>query len=292
MPRLILNFMVNTIKHMAMFPEFKTGKLERPLMIHSSGRLFSTVSLAFLLFFTGYQSLSAQSSAAEKKWNFLTDVYLMFPYMDGETGIGESLILPVDASPGDIFSKLKMGAMLYLEANTDKWAITSDLVYMNLNQEVTPGTIVNSGNVTAKQLIWEAAGLYRITPFLEAGVGGRLNYLETGVDVRRNVFPAGTEEVTGQESKTWYDPVVIARLTADIHDKWLFQFRGDIGGFGIGSDLTWQLHATAGYRFTKLFQMSLGYRILSTDYKTGEEPKEFLFDVSEFGPEIRFGFNF
>lgn len=277
---------------MAKFPEFRTGKPERPSVIHSSGRLFYTVCLALLLFLMGHPRLSAQSSAPEKKWYFLTDVYLMFPYLDGETGIGESLILPVDASPGDIFSKLKMGAMLYLEANTDKWAITSDLVYMNLKQEVTPGTIVNSGNVTAKQLIWEAAGLYHITPFLEAGVGGRLNYLETGIDVRRNVIPSGTEEVTGQESKTWYDPVVIARLTADIHDKWLFQFRGDIGGFGIGSDLTWQLHATAGYRFTKLFQMSLGYRILSTDYRTGEEPKEFLFDVYEFGPEIRFGFNF
>ncbi|MCK7541720.1 MAG: hypothetical protein MZV63_67945 [Marinilabiliales bacterium] len=69
-----------------------------------------------------------------------------------------------------------------------KRAITSDLVYMNLNQEVTPGTIVNSGDVTAKQLIWEAAGLYRITPFLEAGVGGRLNYLEIGIDVQRKDY--------------------------------------------------------------------------------------------------------
>jgi hypothetical protein len=244
------------------------------------------------LFFIGYCSLAAQSPSSEKKWNFLTDVYLMFPYMDGETGVGESLILPVEANPGDIFSKLKMGAMLYLEAKTDKWALASDLVYMDLNQEVTPGTFVNSGDVTAKQLIWEVAGLYRITSFLEAGFGGRLNYLKAGMDVRRNVFPAGTEEVTGEQSKTWYDPVAIARFTTDIKDKWLFQFRGDIGGFGVGSDLTWQLHASAGYRFSKLFQMSLGYRILSTDYKTGEEPKEFLFDVNEFGPEIRFGFNF
>ena len=261
-------------------------------MIHSSGKLFLSATCSLLLLFTGIHPLAAQSSIPEKKWNFLTDVYLMFPNIDGETGIGESLILPVDASPGDVFSHLKMGAMLYLEAKTDKWAITSDLVYMKLNQEVTPGTLLNSGDITAKQLIWEAAGLYRITSFLEAGVGGRLNYLDMGIDVRKNAFPAGTEEVTGEQSKTWFDPVLIARFTTDIKDKWLFQFRGDIGGFGVGSDLTWQLHATAGYRFSKLFQMSLGYRILSTDYKTGEEPKEFLFDVNEFGPEIRFGFNF
>ncbi len=292
MPLITLNFTGDMIKHIVKFPDLRSVKQKRHTMKHLFGKLFSYIILSLLLLFSGYHTLTAQSSNHEKKWNFLTDIYLMFPYMDGETGIGESLIIPIDANPGDIFSNLQMGAMLYLEAKTDKWAITSDLVYMKLNQEVTPGTIVNSGSVTARQLIWEAAGLYRITSFLEAGVGGRLNYLDMGIDVVKNVFPAGTEDVTGEKSKTWFDPVLIARFTTDIKDKWLFQFRGDIGGFGVGSDLTWQLHATAGYRFTKLFQMSLGYRILSTDYRVGEEPTEFLFDVNEFGPEIRFGFNF
>ena len=133
--------------------------------------------LLFMIYAGGLNLISAQDTEPVKKWNFLTDIYLMFPYMDGETGIGENLILPVDATPGDIFSKLQMGAMLYLEAKTERWAITSDLVYMNLNQEVTPGIILNSGDVTAKQIIWETAGLYRILPFLEVGAGGRLNYV-------------------------------------------------------------------------------------------------------------------
>ena len=48
--------------------------------------------------------------------------------------------------------------MLYLEAQTGKWAIASDLVYMKLAQEVTPGTLIQSGEVSAQQLIWEMAG--------------------------------------------------------------------------------------------------------------------------------------
>jgi len=249
-----------------------------------------------LLFFASVNPVSAQSADTTKKWNFLVEPYLMFPYMDGETGIqtgiGENLVVPVDANPGDIFSKLKLGAMLYLEASTDKWAITSDFVYMKLKQDVTPGTLIESGDVTAKQMIWEAAGLYRVLPYLEVGAGGRLNAVETGLDVRRNVFPAGTEEITGSESATWFDPVIITRLTADIDDKWLFQFRGDVGGFGVGSELTWQLQGYAGYRFSKLFQLTAGYRIISTDYTKGEQPKQFLFDIDEFGPCLRFGFNF
>jgi hypothetical protein len=245
-----------------------------------------------LLFFSVTNTISAQSEPAEKKWNFLTDVYLMFPYMDGETGAGNLLSVPVDANPGDIFSKLKMAAMLYLEANTSKWAITSDLVYMNLNQEVTPGTLFNSGDVSAKELIWEAAGLYRIVPFLEVGMGGRLTNLSTDIDARRNVFPSGTEEVTASGSKTWMDPILVTRLSANINEKWLFQFRGDIGGFGIGSDLTWQLQGYAGYRFGKVFQLIAGYRYLSVDYDKGVDSERFVFNMASFGPVLRFGFNF
>ncbi len=247
---------------------------------------------SLLIFLSGMNGLSAQDAQQDRTWKFLADVYVMFPYMDGETGIGNSLTVPIDAKPGDIFNKLQMAAMLYIEARTDKWAITSDWVYMKLSQEITPGTLIHSGDVGARQSIWEVAGLYRILPFWEAGIGGRTNYLQTELDVRRNVFPGGTEEVSGKHDDLWFDPILITRLTADIRDKWIFQFRGDVGGFGIGSDLSWQLQAYAGYRFTRLFQITAGYRVLSTDYRKQADFNEFVFNVKEFGPVIRFGFNF
>jgi len=251
----------------------------------------TTLCLALLLF-ASFSHVKAQFADSSKKWSFLAEPYLMFPYMDGETGIGNNLVLPVDANPGDIFSKLKMAAMLYLEAKTDKWAITSDLVYMNLTQDVTPGIILNSGTITAKQLAWETAGLYRVLSFLEVGVGSRLNSVQTSADVWINAIHADSTQATGRHTKTWFDPIIITRLSTDINDKWLFQFRGDLGGFGVGSDFTWQLQAYAGYRFTKVFQLSAGYRILSIDYTNGESPKEFVFNIVEFGPALRFGFNF
>jgi len=248
--------------------------------------------IIILILFTGsINNVSAQSDTIAKKWNFEADVYLMFPYMNGETGIGNIITAPVDASPGDIFSKLKMAGMLYFEAHTNKWAITSDFVYMKLNQEVTPGKLLESGDVTAKELIWETAGLYRLLPFLELGVGGRLNNISTEIDVRRNVFP-GTEEVNESASKTWFDPILITRVATDIKNKCLFQFRGDVGGFGVGSDLTWQLQAYAGYRFTKVFQITAGYRILSIDYDKGTGTDRFIYNVDTSGPVLKFGFNF
>jgi len=250
-------------------------------------------TLAFIVLVSlNFGQVSAQEPSKEKKWNFLTNVYLLMPNISGETGVGNLLSVPIDANPGDIFSKLKIGGMLYLEARNKRWAITSDLVFMNLNEEVTTGKLFESGEVTGKQLIWEAAGLYRILPFLEVGAGTRLNNVQVAIDARRNAFPAGTTEVTGEASKTWVDPILITRLTTDIHDKWLFQFRGDLGGFGVGSDFTWQLQGYAGYRFSKLFQVTAGYRIISIDYDKGAGKDRFVFNVDEFGPVVNFGFNF
>ena len=231
----------------------------------------------------------AQTETPEKKWHFLTDVYLMFPNMNGETGIGE-LLVPIDASAGDVFSHLKIGGMFYFEAQTSKWAFTSDIVFMNLNEDITPGKLIESGEVTGKQFIWEAAALYRIAPFWEVGVGGRLNNLEMGIEANRK--PSGTKEVSGNKTATWYDPVIITRLATDINNKWLFQLRGDVGGFGIGSDFTWQLGGYVGYRFTKVFQLTGGYRILSMDYNKDVKNTQFVFNVDEFGPVVRLGFNF
>jgi hypothetical protein len=256
-------------------------------------RRIASPALGFILFcLSVFGTISAQSTAPEKKWNFLTDIYLLFPNMNGETGIGDLITVPIDANPGDIFKKLEIGGMLYLEAHNNKWAITSDLVFMNLEDEVTPGTLINSGTVTAKQGIWEAAGLYRISPYLEVGIGGRLNRLETGMDVLRNVIPEGTEQVTGSHTATWYDPIIIARFSGDIIDKWIYELRGDLGGFGIGSDFTWQIQVFGGYRFSKLFQLTAGYRLLSTNYDKGTGSQQFIFNIDEFGPVISLGFNF
>ena len=262
------------------------------MIIFNNRFISASATLLLILFFCACHSeASAQDTTKVKKWNFLADVYLMFPYMDGEAGIGNQITAPIDANPGDIFSKLKMAAMLYFEAKTERWAITTDFVYMRLNQDLTPGTLVQSGTLEAKQLIWEAAGLYRILPFLEVGVGGRINNISLSIDALRNGFP-DPEEVTESDSRVWFDPILITRVTGDIHDKWLFQFRGDIGGFSVGSNLTWQLQVYAGYRFCKLFQLTLGYRFLSVDYDKGIDADRFMYNVNTSGPLIRFGFNF
>ncbi len=242
------------------------------------------LGLTFLI--SGF-TLHAQD-VEKGKWHYLTEVYLMFPGMSGEIGIADLPPVEFDADAGDIFGHLKMGAMLYLEATNDDWAITSDLIYMKLGQDVTPGTLITSGDVTMKQYAWEIAGLKHITPWLEAGIGGRLVSLYTGLELE--TVNEGSR--SGEASKTWFDPIIILRSQGAIKGKWLLQFRGDIGGFGLGSDFAWQIQANAGYRFSKLFQATIGYRYIGINYDKGEGIERFVYDVDTYGPVVRLGFNF
>ena len=248
--------------------------------------------LLFLMLAMSQFGALAQEKEEDRNWEFLIEPYLMFPSMSGESGIRELPLINVDANASEIFSHLDFGAMLYLEARTNNWAIGSDFVYMKLTQDVERSTIVNSGQIELKQMIWEVSGLYQVIPFLEAGLGLRMNNISMAADISRNVVGGSASEfINAENSEFWIDPVIIARLSETIHDTWQFQFRGDIGGFGIGSDLTWQVQAYVGYRFSKLFQTTIGYRVIGMDYDKGTGPDRFRYDMNTSGPLIKFGFH-
>jgi hypothetical protein len=66
----------------------------------------------------------------------------------------------------------------------------------------------------------------------------------------------------------------------------------EIGGFGAGSDLAWQIFPTVGFRFTDRFSLEVGYRWLDMDYSTGDGNERFAYDVLTQGPVGGLAFRF
>jgi hypothetical protein len=261
--------------------------------------MLNKISFIFLFSFTvvadqSFAQDTIQQKTATKKWSFLAELYLMFPNMSGGLGIGELPEATVSATPGDIFSKLQIGAMLFLEARNDKWAINSDVIYMDLSQEAEPGTVIKSGEVSAQQFALEIAGLRKVLPWLEIGVAGLVNAVNSDVAFVVDAIGPGpaTTAKSGSISQTWVDPMIVARIKSAEDKKLIYQFRGELGGFGVGSAFAWQALANVGYRFTKLFHMTAGYRFISLDYETGSGQAKFVYDMDTFGPEVRLGFSF
>jgi hypothetical protein len=179
---------------------------------------YKTMKKSLFIFLSSLCSLHAfnqESVKSSDKWIFFVEPYLMFPNMDGKVGLGSLPDVSVNANPSDIFNYLQMGAMLNVEASHNKWAISSDFIYMKLSQDAEPSKTISSGEVEMKQYAWELAGLYKVTPWLEAGIGGFLNSISASANINVNNIGGGTTYKSAGLTKTWVDPMIIARIKSN-----------------------------------------------------------------------------
>jgi hypothetical protein len=252
-------------------------------------RLLAGIILSCVGFLSTTRTM-AQTNDSLKTFHVYLEPYILAASMSGTTGIGNLPNTFVCIPASQVLSHLKMGAMLYAEVHNDQLAFTSDIFYANLEQDASSKNGVLNGTVKLTQFWWELAGLYKVLPWLEFGVGARINSIKSGVNIDIS-GPSGTINKNKEQPETWVDPIIVTRLKGAIHNKWLFQLRADIGGFGLGSQFAWQLQPTVYFRASRLLDLGLGYRAISMDYNKGTGNERFLYDMEEYGPQLRIGFN-
>jgi opacity protein-like surface antigen len=227
--------------------------------------------------------LAAAGPAQAEGWDFSFQPYFMAPYMDGRVNIG-----PVEArvsqSPSDIFSNLNWGLMGLFEANNGKVGFMVDLTYMDLEAD-RDGFIDRVGG---HQGAYQANVLVRIQEHAEAYAGLRVNDL--GVRIS-GTGPLGQPR-SASRSEQWVDPVVGMRVKLPLSRTIDFTLVGDVGGFGIGSDLTYQVWPVLGFGLSNSISAKLGYRAIYSDYETGSGLDRFSYDVLTHGPTLGVEFRF
>jgi len=86
----------------------------------------------------------------------------------------------------------------------------------------------------------------------------------------------------------WFDPYVGLRGRYNFNKTFYTAVRGEIGGFGVGADLMWEVEAVVGVNLTRNIFTEVGYRALGADY----ENDGLLFDAVMHGPQITTGITF
>jgi hypothetical protein len=86
----------------------------------------------------------------------------------------------------------------------------------------------------------------------------------------------------------WFDPYVGLRARYNFNKTYYTAVRGEIGGFGVGADLMWEVETVIGINLTRSIFTEIGYRALGGDYKDNG----FLFDTVMHGPQITTGITF
>ena len=89
-------------------------------------------------------------------------------------------------------------------------------------------------------------------------------------------------------NQDWVDPLVGLHYFSVLGPHWSVLAQGDVGGFGAGSQLSWQLYGGVRYCFSHAFSLGLRYRELFVDYRHSG----FVFDTTTQGPLITLDFTY
>jgi hypothetical protein len=226
----------------------------------------------------GWATSAAAQPPPDDGWNVFVAPYLMGAAMSGTTAV-RGLEVDVDISASDIFSNLQFGAMGLVVARKGNWGFGSDLIWMAL------GTTVRETNVDFNQGAFAFYGLRRLGPAADVTFGLRVNTLQGELTFKG-------PDITVNQDKTWVDPIVGITLRTEAERRAQLRLYTEVGGFGAGSDFTWQVFPTVSLKLTSKASLELGYRWLDLDYATGENNEGFSYDVLTQGPVFGLGFRF
>jgi opacity protein-like surface antigen len=229
--------------------------------------------------------MATPAGAAEWKHEFAP--YLWGSAMDGTVGVGD-VVADAQLSFSDILDNLEFGFMGAYRASRDRYSISVDAIYMGLGAtEEGPGGVLKA-DIDVDQIGLEADFGYALNERLTLLAG--LRYVSLDADLKVT-GPLGNS-LTASEGQDWVDPVVGAQYAWPFADEWTLTLRGDIGGFGVGSDFAWQGMATLRWQFSPRTALGVAYRYLDIDYEDGKGDDYFKYDVATSGPAMGVIFTF
>lgn len=215
---------------------------------------------ALLILIFAFPSLSI----AGDNWEFIIAPYALVPSIDGDASVGKAEGADIDIGPKNIVENLELGGMIQAEAHhVSGFGLIMAYNFMDLSGG---GSAPGGSRLDADvyQGIFEGFGNYRIsTGKGPLDVYGGIRWWDMDVELEFN----GSKVV--ENKADWVDPVVGVRWIPQLADNWHLILKGDVGGFGVSSDFTWNVQGGLMWDATDYLSLVFQYRALSVDYSTG-----------------------
>ena len=171
-----------------------------------------------------------------------------------------------------IWDNLDSCAMGSVRISRGRLFLLADLLYMGLEATSKRGGI----DVEFEQWLASGAVGFELSKHIDLLAGLSYNNLHAELSGPLGINPSGTQE--------WVDPFVGTDVNLPLTEKLSLHARADVGGFGVGPDLTWQVFPYASWRFAQWGSLQAGYRWLYADYEDRDEG--FAYDVTTQGPQF------
>lgn len=227
-------------------------------------------------------------ATTESAWQVRAALYGWGTALDGDVTL-RGRNVPVDSGFDDVLDNLDFALMGAVEISNGPWSFLADLFYAELSTSNTQGRLAFSSELD------QFIGNFVITRNMidtfdtrfDVYVGARVMSIDSDLDItrtgiiRKNTF-------SGSASESWADPIIGMRFQQELPNSFFLRAAGDIGGFGMSSDFTWQALGAVGYHINDAAALTLGYRGIGTDYENGP----FAYDVVSHGVMLGIEYKF
>ena len=254
-----------------------------------------------------------QQEVWPRQWTLSFTPYSWLAGLNGDTTV-KGRTTDIDVNPFKVLEDLDgVPWMSYAEARNGRLGLYNVIFYAPLGVDASGArsfgrvTIDAALGVDVEQAIIEAGAVYEIAKW-RSGVSVLPGY--TAVDLlagarywRQNVainlaltasldvgglVLSKDRAIAREGSVDWVDPLVGMRVRHQLAPGQELVLRGDVGGFEVGSQFSWNVLAAysfqIGVHYGVTYSGLLGYRALSVDYEKGSGVNKYVNDVIQHGP--------
>jgi len=265
---------------------------------------------------TGTSNPSAETDY--HKWHFKIQPYAVIPVTTYGYSTVRGRTLDYQLSLADLLQVLRMTASGRIEAWHDNVGFIIDAYYASLNgggirQSNPPFQTSLQSTLTFDQGVYDFALSYHFgapavysLPDKPSGKNFPLFSFEPIAGVQLNNISATinstlslgilnrTFQSTVTEGRTWFEPMVGAKIAMQVSDPVTLWVRGEVSGFGLAgqTDLSWNAIAGADWWVTKNISLQLGYDFFQLNYVNGTGNNAFGLNQSFNGPFLAATFSF
>lgn len=205
------------------------------------------------------------------QWNFNITPFLILPWVNGKVQ-SEMLSQDFGIDPADFINSLNGTFMINTELSKGRFFVAPSYIYLH-NEVAKILWTSRNGN----QTITAEPALQKHILELIAGMRFRLGtkfMLDPYLGFRYTMYHlfgsiqgiANTHEI--DENVDFWDPLVGFRAHLYLHPRIPIELKADIGGFGVGSKLTWSAWFNTGYTVSPAVDLLVGFAALSNQYES------------------------
>ncbi len=248
------------------------------------GRIIPLTVSLLVLFAVVLSDNARAEEATSGEWAFKAAPYFWATSLEGDVATISGIPpAEVDASFSDVWDNLNFAVMGYAEARHGRFGVGADLMYFDLSADGDgPTPVFSKTELDLTAFVATVTGFYRFaqeeTGTADVLAGARLWATDTELTLKPGLGPG----LSSDDQEVWVDPIIGLRGFMGVTDNVGLRAYGDVGGFGLASDITYQVFGSVNYTFTESITADVGYRYLKVDYEDGG----YLLDVAFYGPII------